>query len=228
MPNLEHKTMQNTQCSECVQLVDHILSLIFGFLFCLTVLRVRLYTVEVNLCPCCCCYFSIAVILNPNDFDFLLSKGTGSQQINPRDSILERFDPISGRKSIVLPSSSVKGDLLPTPTISTIPEAECSTTDSTINESDASLIITDVKSSLFDIPFNSNSSSNNKKVEIKRSPFDEQIVKLDSSDTFDTSQLGDGDHSQASSTTETYETASSGEPYKVSESCVCVLLIWIA
>lgn len=41
------------------------------------------------------------------------------------------------------------------------------------------------------------------------------IVKLESIEKVDTNLGGDGDNSQASSTTETYETASIGEPLKV-------------
>lgn len=42
----------------------------------------------------------LAVILNQSDFDFLLTKGDPSNRHQPRDSILERFDPLSDRKSI--------------------------------------------------------------------------------------------------------------------------------
>lgn len=50
------------------------------------------------------------MILNPSDFDFLLSKGEPSSALNNcRDSILERFDPLSGRVSVLptLPVSTV-------------------------------------------------------------------------------------------------------------------------
>lgn len=40
------------------------------------------------------------MILNPSDFDFLLSKGDPTNRHQPRDSLLERFDPLSARKSI--------------------------------------------------------------------------------------------------------------------------------
>lgn len=140
--------------------------------------------------------------MNPTDFDFLLSKGTSGQQINPRDSILERFDPISGRISTALPTNPVKADLLPATLIPTIQEADNSAIDSTNGDVDASLVNLEVKTNLIDTQFISTT-------------FDEPIVKLDSSDTIDLNQLADGDNSQASSTTETYETASSGEPTKV-------------
>lgn len=44
---------------------------------------------------------SFAVILNPSDFEFLLSKGETPKRNVSRDSILERFDPLSARKSII-------------------------------------------------------------------------------------------------------------------------------
>lgn len=160
-----------------------------------------------------------SVILNPTDFDFLLSKGTSGQQVNPRDSILERFDPISGRKSIHAPSNPVKTDSVPTPLIASIPEADNSAIDSTNGDVDTSLVNIEVKTNLIDSQF-------------INTTFDDPIVKLDSSDTIDLNQLVDGDNSQASSTTETYETASSGEPPKVrgvfflNVACFKVEIIW--
>lgn len=203
-----------------------------------------------------------AVILNPTDFDFLLSKGTGAQQINPRDSILERFDPILGRPSVV-------ADFAPKalPVIATIPEADSSVNDSTAGEIDVSLVATEAKST----PAAASKRAEVRPVEavkptqaierirvepavaqpVQSSPVqpqpsevksvavklagvqpvlsksfeigplagakvDESAVKLDSSDILDRNRLGDsGEHSQASSTTETYETASTGEPFKV-------------
>lgn len=200
-----------------------------------------------------CVVICFTVILNPTDFDFLLSKGRGSQQINPRDSILERFDPILGRPSVV-------ADFAPKavpPVISTIPEVDSSVSDSTAGEIDVSLVATEVISS----PVLSTKPVDRSPVEVKpieavkpielepevaqpiqskpkhssevklakvqpaqskpievaaliSTKANESVVKLDSS--LDRNQLGDsGEHSQASSTTETYETASTGEPFKV-------------
>lgn len=41
------------------------------------------------------------MILNPSDFEFLLSKGETPKRNVCRDSILERFDPLAARKSVI-------------------------------------------------------------------------------------------------------------------------------
>lgn len=152
------------------------------------------------------CVLSFTVILNSNDFDFLLSRGCNSGEKNPRDSILERFDPISGRKSIVLAPLINKIEpvsIAAAPSISTILEVDSITEPTTIgaNESLVSLKQSPVKAA--------NEATINELGDNK------QIEKLDTNDQFDQSISGEGDHSQASSTTETYETASIGEPLKV-------------
>lgn len=51
----------------------------------------------------------------------------------------------------------------------------------------------------------------------------DKIIDLNTSTTLDQNNSGDGDYSQASSTTETYETASIGDPLKVSNFAFCSL-----
>lgn len=158
----------------------------------------------------CLFFVSFAVILNSNDFDFLLSRGAPSGQINPRDSILERFDPISGRKSIVLAPLINKVEpisIAAAPSVSTILEADNSICESV--KSNESLVSTD------------KSPTAQTNVVINEIGDNEQIAKLESIEKFEANIGGDGDNSQASSTTETYETASIGEPLKV------IKKIWI-
>lgn len=128
----------------------------------------------------------ISVILNSTDFDFLLSKGASNSGQNiPRDSILERFDPISRRKSIInVPS--LKSDATATKLVPTI--LETSIAESTSSDGHEPLLPTQ--------------NSDN-------------IIDLNTSTKLDQNNSGDGDYSQASSTTETYETASIGDPLKV-------------
>lgn len=150
-------------------------------------------------------FFSFAVILNPNDFDFLLSRGCNNGQVNPRDSILERFDPISGRKSVI-PSSVV----INRPDVATVSQP-CSTIfeiDS-VNET-SEVCASETLISLKQSPIIKSSASS-----INERGDNESIVKLESSDKTENSIGVDGDHSLASSTTETYDTASTGEPIKV-------------
>ncbi|XP_055314286.1 uncharacterized protein LOC129575221 [Sitodiplosis mosellana] len=143
---------------------------------------------------------SPGLILNSNDFDFLLSRGAPSGEINPRDSILERFDPILGRKSIVpAPLINKAEPISAAPSISTILEVDYSITESVkSNES-----LSSEKSPIA----NANAA-------VDDSGDNESIAKLESIEKLDTNIGGDGDNSQASSTTETYETASIGEPLK--------------
>lgn len=144
----------------------------------------------------------LTVILNSNDFDFLLSRGSNTGQNNPRDSILERFDPISGRKSIVTPI--IKPDQIPvslSPSISTILEVD--SINETLIEPAESVV------SVKQVPV---SESN---VTVTERGDNEEFVKLESSEHLKRSFVGDGDCSQASSSSETYETASVGEPLKV-------------
>lgn len=111
------------------------------------------------------------MILNPSDFDFLLSKGDPSNRHQPRDSILERFDPLSSRKSIA-PQPQKK--------IAAIEESHS------------------FSESSFDVTHEAQSSDTN---------IAECLVKLDSSDKADTEL-----HSEPSSVSESYVTASLGEP----------------
>lgn len=128
----------------------------------------------------------VLVILNSTDFDFLLSKGTpNSGQNNPRDSILERFDPILGRRSIINPPS-VK-------------------TDATTTKFEPTILETSIAES-------TSSDGNEPLLPIQDT---DKIVELNTSTKLDQNNSGDGDYSQASSTTETYETASIGDPLKV-------------
>lgn len=148
--------------------------------------------------------FSFTVILNSNDFDFLLSRGNSSGQINPRDSILERFDPISGRKSIV-PTPLIINKTEPAPVtanISTILEVESINEISRIDP-DKSIEVVQ-QTPIINLNVTVNESGDN-----------ENLAKLESGENFEQINVGDGDNSQASSTTETYETASIGEPLKV-------------
>ncbi|XP_031639395.1 uncharacterized protein LOC116351438 isoform X2 [Contarinia nasturtii] len=137
------------------------------------------------------------LILNSNDFDFLLSRGCNSGPNNPRDSILERFDPILGRKSIAPSFAICKTEpvsLIVAPSVSTICEVD------SVNET----LVSEIQSP--DVKPNEtlNETSNN-----------EQVAKLESIEKLDTSNTGgDEDNSEASSTTETYETASFGEQLK--------------
>lgn len=141
--------------------------------------------------------------MNPNDFDFLLSKGNAPGHLLPRNSILERFDPISGRKSVS--PQVVKTDIYTVaanPSVSTIFEVD-SIIESPSASDQPSII------SLSDTPVKKANAS----IETRR--ICDKTVKLDSSEQIDLSNGGDGDHSLTSSTTETYETASIGEPLKV-------------
>lgn len=153
---------------------------------------------------CCCFFSSILVILNYNDFDCLLSRGSNSGP-SPRDSILERFDPILGRQSIVptplINKTEAAPHTLPS-SISTIREVD------TICESAATPqpteLLVPTKTPVVETNAVVNDSGDNK-----------ETVKLESSEKFEQNIGGDGDISQTSSTTETYETASIGEPLKV-------------
>lgn len=235
------------------------------------------------------------VILNSNDFDFLLSKGSNSSELNPRDSILERFDPILGRKSIVptpffnkaepvsiaAPSSistihevdsfvekSAKIDArapIDQPSIKAVNEFGDSDqiekldasekSDQHYNESELILepfnpildlkpaaptpLINETKpvsiatalsiSTILEVNSSAESSTLNDSESfnsIEQSPVktantvnergdNKQIEKLNTSDKYDQHISSEGDNSQASSATETYETASIGEPLKV-------------
>lgn len=136
-----------------------------------------------------CLFHLFSVILNPSDFDFLLSKGDSIANNYARDSILERFDPLSSRKSVI--------QVQPVATkFSIIKESDCNiTTESTqFNESE-------VTSSHHNSTLNQgNTIDANKTV---------SIGKLDSRETFTNSCGGE---SQTSSSSETYVTASLDEP----------------
>lgn len=150
-----------------------------------------------------CFSFIVTVILNPNDFDFLLSRGCNSGQPNPRDSILERFDPISGRKSIVpapLINRSEPTTIPAAASISTILEVDSICESSPVRANDQLISI-------------QNSPALTSTVDERGD--NETTVKLELSEKTELSICGEGDNSQASSTTETYETASTGEPLKV-------------
>lgn len=114
--------------------------------------------------------------------------------MNPRDSILEKFDPILGRKSVIhapLPQHTKQESSAPL--VSTI--LEISGSESSLSEG--------LDSTLSQTEFNQSANKSN------------IIVNLSTSPKLDQSNNVDGDHSQASSTTETFESASSGEPTKV-------------
>lgn len=150
-------------------------------------------------------FSSFAVILNSNDFDFLLSRGAPSGQTNPRDSILERFDPILGRKSIIpapLVNKVESISIVAAPSVSTILEVDNSTTES-VNSNES--LVSAEKSPVAQPNVAINESVGDNK----------QIAKLESTEKLESNISGDGDNSLASSTTETYETASIGEPLKV-------------
>lgn len=206
----------------------------------------------VNIIECCIVYFILyniisnftrfffAVILNPNDFDFLLSRGNSSGQINPRDSILERFDPISGRKSVA-PSvliNRLEPSVAAETTTATTTHAAAAEAATPIVTSHSISTIREVDSFLESSP--SSNRADDQLISIKQSPVTNQCAstiaerknsssksantianKLASAEKTELSNSvsiisGDGDNSQASSTTETYETASVGEPLKVS------------
>lgn len=195
-------------------------------------------------------FFVITVILNPNDFDFLLSKGNSTGHINPRDSILERFDPILGRKSVV---PSVLINRLE-PSVATTPPTAATATNSAAKETEtapAPIVTPHSISTIQEVDSLLESSSlanrvDDQLISIKQSPVTNQcasinerknssssnsisgkgnkstntiVNKLASAEKTELSNSvsisGDGDNSQASSTTETYETASIGEPLKV-------------
>lgn len=157
--------------------------------------------------------------MNSNDFDFLLTKGNSPGNYLCRDSILEKFDPITGRKSIItapLPSSSKSASstndslqsIPNTSLFTTIEEADCSITEATNASGFADLISVPQPSK----PLNTT-------VVVATPKHVEPIARLDTTQilTLDSHNSSGGDNSQASSTTETYETASIGgaEPLKV-------------
>lgn len=177
-----------------------------------------------------CLFFSrlllfhvVAVILNPNDFDFLLSRGNSTGHINPRDSILERFDPILGRKSVA--PSALINRLEPSPETTTPPTATNVPNISTIREVDSYFESSSPKCandqliSIKQSPATSHPSASINEHNSGSGNSNNTTVKLASAEKTDlyNSISGDGDNSLASSTTETYETASIGEPLKVSD-----------
>ena len=86
-----------------------------------------------------CAFLFISVILNPSDFEFLLSKGDSSINNQCRNSILERFDPLLGpRTSFIQPSTQHTKFL-------TIAEADYSVDTTHINDSNATLLLGDTK-----------------------------------------------------------------------------------
>lgn len=151
----------------------------------------------------CLCILSFIVILNPNDFDFLLSRGCNSDQKFARDSILERFDPIIGRRSIVptplIPKSEPVSIATP-PSVNTILEVDTTIEPATIESNESSNLPEESPV----VTLNVDECSDN-----------EQITKPESTEELEPSNCGDGNISQASSETESYETASSDEQLEV-------------
>lgn len=136
------------------------------------------------------------MILNPDDFDFLLSKGSASNKNINRDSILERFDPLS-RKSIYQPSSKQP------------PIVEVQTNSSSIEEETTVAPLAQVNESLAPIVRQTNITSSN-------------FIELDSPKTAvkSTDEL----NSNSSSLSETYVTApiEDSKSKSVSKCCATV------
>lgn len=193
----------------------------------------------------CFCILSLSVILNSNDFDFLLSRGSNSDP-SPRDSILERFDPILGRKSIVpapLINNTEPKNISTILEVDSIAELSAAPPTESLISTESVVVEANVVVNNFgdneesakqesnerfeqsiggdgDISQASNTTETHESVVeanavVNNFGDNEETAKLESSDKIEQSIGGDGDISQASSTTETYETASIGEPLKV-------------
>lgn len=129
------------------------------------------------------------MILNSSDFDFLLSKGDSSgNSVKCRDSLLERFDPLSGPRASILPP--------PPPQI-----ANAAKHFSIIEESDS---LNDSSVVVNEAPIAQPDIADDQPVEAIVAP---EIAKLDSN----TSSLGHFDDdslaTSTSSSSETYATA---------------------
>lgn len=132
------------------------------------------------------------MILNPSDFDYLLSRGDSSGSTNSRDSILERFDPLS-RQSI-LPSTILSAGNAVQKRFAAI-EEQNSSNDTDTSVVDQPLISTRVS------PINAAVAKNKKNIKL-----DSQSSSLDNC----------SDSQTTSSSSETYATAPI-EPSPVSE-----------
>lgn len=133
------------------------------------------------------------MILNPSDFDFLLTKGDSTKNNYNRDSILEKFDPLTGSRTSLLPNQ------LPAPKFQPILERSStesfdSSTETVEQKSEAPITNTTAGTTEPDLV-------NNSKVN----------VTLDSPKKLD---ISCGDESRSSSASESYVTASIGEPLK--------------
>lgn len=157
------------------------------------------------------------MILNPSDFDFLLSKGDSTNNNYNRDSILERFDPLTGSRPSVIPNS------LPVTKFSPIQERD--STDSLGETKQVGAVELKLEAPLLQLTTaepeattlnNSRTSilniSNENKAVVPESLNEiESAVKLDSDKKLDNSC---GDESHSSSASESYVTASIGDPLK--------------
>lgn len=157
------------------------------------------------------------MILNPSDFDFLLSKGDSTNNNYSRDSILERFDPLTGSRPSVLPNS------LPVAKFSPIQErdsidslGETKEVEAVKQTLDAALLNITAEEPQATVLNNSktsilNSSNENKALESESLNEIQSVVKLDSDRKLDNSC---GDESRSSSASESFVTASIGDPLK--------------
>ena len=117
------------------------------------------------------------MILNPSDFDFLLSKGS-TVPIDSRDSILERFDPLLGKPSIA-PVAIKRFE----------PILEKSIQDSDSRESFGDLINTETESEVS----TADDSSKNIKLDTDSSLHfgADDSTKSSASETFETASIGE-------------------------------------
>lgn len=129
----------------------------------------------------------VPVILNPNDFDYLLTRGDSQHRNYCRDSILERFDPLRG-------SSPTRKSVIQSPNLPATVSAL-----SAIAENGA-----DSVNCSYESPVTSKQLKTNLNTAVST------LTKLDSCDA-----NSNEDYSQASSLTETFKTASSGDNVKV-------------
>lgn len=181
----------------------------------------------------CFSFHHFSVILNPSDFDFLLSKGESTPRNQSRDSILERFDPLVGRPSVIQ-GSAIQGTSL-FAKFSPIRERDSLESHASDNNVASPVIDSDIKpqviavstataateegSKLNDSKITILDISNGNKTNVSEleqlnlnnscgATKNTSIVKLDSDKKLDTSC---GDESRSSSVSETYVTASIGD-----------------
>lgn len=167
-------------------------------------------------------FFSLflIVILNPADFDFLLSKGDPtSHAAKCRDSLLERFDPLLGPRHSILPPPPQSLIANANKQFSIIEEAD------SLNDSAAAAIESPVLQHTFKVP--------KEPKELKAAVVDkgiaglkEKVTKLDS----DPSPLGhldeDSQPTSTSSSSETYATAPTELTNSVSRDAMHAFVFW--